>query len=484
MAIYKERNCKLCNSIFIPTSPKQKYCIDCKDLANKQAQAERDKKRNRLKHNIEYTKQCPACNEFFTTYNNNKKYCGKEECEQFRCKLKNTLGHPRRDKAALLEKGRKYYINNAEKCRLSKAISYRKDNPEAKKYIPRGKYRNSFEEVSHYIEDRGYKLISKEYINNRSKITLQCPEGHIYETNYHSFRDNGGVQGNRCPICYQQNNFVSRPEQIVRDFIRDNLPNIKVEYNNRTVISPKELDLYFPDKNLAVEVCGLYWHGELSSGKSKDYHYNKMMNCYKKGIRLITIFEDELYDHREIVLAKIRQALEEPLQIIDASECKAVKIKSKVANDFYSKYHIQGKTRALISYGLYYNNILVFVGSLGQDGERVVLKRLCSLPNISIICGATRVFKLMLEYASENNIKKIISYCDMRYTNIFKPVYEELGFVLLNKTKYIPHYFKKQKRYRNTDLDKLQEKHFKSTDSQDYDRVWDCGHRTYIYVID
>ena len=72
----------------------------------------------------------------------------------------------------------------------------------------------------------------------------------------------------------------------------------------------------------------------------------------------------------------------------------------------------------------------------------------------------------------------------MRYTNIFKPVYEELGFVLLNKTKYIPHYFKKQKRYRNTDLDKLQEKQFKSTDSQDYDRVWDCGHRTYIYVID
>ena len=48
----------------------------------------------------------------------------------------------------------------------------------------------------------------------------------------------------------------------------------------------------------------------------------------------------------------------------------------------------------------------------------------------------------MLEYASENNIKKIISYCDMRYTNIFKPVYEKLGFSLIGKIEPSKFYIK------------------------------------------
>lgn len=496
MTIYKEKNCKLCNNIFNPTSPKQKYCLSCKDLATKEAQAERDKKRNRLKHNIEYEKKCLACGVTFTTYYKSKKYCGAEECEQFRRSLKNSIGHTNRDKIALLEKGRKYYINNTEKCRLSAATYYRKNNPEAKEYIPRVKFRNSFEEVNSYIESKGYKLLSKEYINNRANIELQCPEGHIYETTYHNFRDNGGLQGNRCPICYQQNNYVSKPEQLVRGFVSENFPDISVEYNNRTIIAPKELDLYFPDNNLAIEVCGLYWHGELSSGKTRNYHYNKMEACYKAGVRLITIFEDELINNKDIVLSRIRQALGRPIQRIYARKCIVKEIDSKTANKFFTENHIQGKSTALVRYGLYYEDKLMCVGSLGKiirkhtsKNSTLELKRLCTLKDVSVVGGASKIFKQLLRYAKENKYTEIKSYCDMKYANIFNPIYEVLGFELTNFTKYTPHYVKDSKRYRNISLRKTPEERllgkteWELRKEQGYDRIWDCGHRTYIYKI-
>ena len=124
--------------------------------------------------------------------------------------------HDKRGNIALLEKGRKYYASNLEKCRLSTASSYRKNNPDAKEYIPRGKFINSFEEVKTYIEYEGYTLLSDTYINNRTKIMIKCPEDHTYETTYHNFQDTTNFKGNRCPICYQQNNYVSRPEQLIR----------------------------------------------------------------------------------------------------------------------------------------------------------------------------------------------------------------------------------------------------------------------------
>ena len=77
----------------------------------------------------------------------------------------------------------------------------------------------------------------------------------------------------------------------------------------------------------------------------------------------------------------------------------------------------------------------------------------------------------------------------MRYANIFKPVYEVLGFELTNFTKYTPHYFKQQKRYRNYSLRKTPEERltgkteWQLRKEQGYDRIWDCGHRTYEYII-
>lgn len=494
--VFKNKECNLCGNLYTPKSPKQKYCILCKDRAAKVSQAKRDKIKNRKKHNIIYSKECPSCKLLFNTYDSKKKYCGSEECEKYRLILKNKQAHEKRDRSYMLEKGREYYKNNIDKARMSTANSYRKKYPSAKPYIPRGKFKNTYEEVKLYIEERGYKLLSTNYINNTSKLVLECPEGHEWLTTFHNFRDNGGVQGNRCATCYYQNNYVSKPEQKIRDFILNSLSDINVEYNNRSIISPQELDLYFPDHNLAIEVCGLYWHGENSSGKNRNYHYNKMINCYEKDIRLITIFEDEINDNFDIVTSRILQALGKPKRRIFARKCTVSILDSKTTNKFYKDNHIQGPSTALERWGLYYEKELVCVGSLGKIGRAhtsssttIELKRFCTLPDTSVVGGVGKIFKHMKKYAINNNYTLIKSYCDMRYGNIFKPVYEVLGFELSGFTKYTPHYFKAQKRYRNYSLRKTPEERLtKKTEwelrqDQGYDRIWDCGHRTYVYRL-
>lgn len=64
------------------------------------------------------------------------------------------------------------------------------------------------------------------------------------------------------------------------------------------MIHPYELDIYLPDEEIAIEYCGLFWHCELKQPK-KSYHSTKLQKCNEKGIRLITVFENEWREDTE-----------------------------------------------------------------------------------------------------------------------------------------------------------------------------------------
>lgn len=67
--------------------------------------------------------------------------------------------------------------------------------------------------------------------------------------------------------------------------------NFKPITSDRTVICPKELDIYLPEHKLAIECNGVYWHS--SEKKSKNYHAEKSRLCAEQGISLIHIFDYE-----------------------------------------------------------------------------------------------------------------------------------------------------------------------------------------------
>jgi len=68
------------------------------------------------------------------------------------------------------------------------------------------KMKNNYNDIKEYIESfDGHKLLSKEYISNTDKLSIQCPIGHIFEKSFNAFQS-----GQRCTVCYELNRGKSR----------------------------------------------------------------------------------------------------------------------------------------------------------------------------------------------------------------------------------------------------------------------------------
>lgn len=303
MPVYKNKKCILCGEEYTPLSPKQKYCVGCKKEGKKIASRANDRKRNRERRNyVERDRKCICCGITFKTHYSKKIYCGSIECEAYRINLKNHNTHLKRDRSKLIEKGRKYYALNREKCLLSKAGKYREINPNATEYTPGKLHRHNIAFVKEYVARIGYELLSSEYVNNNKNILLKCPSGHQWETSFHNFKDGGA----RCFQCYLNNNYTSRFEIEVRNFISD-IYDGAIIFNDRTRIKNPftnkylELDIYLPGINKAVECNGVYWH---STEGAALRDMIKKEQCDIKGIDLLTITDEEWFrgDGKELLI--------------------------------------------------------------------------------------------------------------------------------------------------------------------------------------
>lgn len=116
-----------------------------------------------------------------------------------------------------------------------------------------------------------------------------------------------------CPVCHN-----SAGERALGEFINDIINKYKInahiERNNRAVLSDRhELDIFIPELNLAFEFNGVYWHSiectRVNSNVSKYRDHNKAVECYKYGIRLITIYENEWAQYSDQVKLFIESAI-------------------------------------------------------------------------------------------------------------------------------------------------------------------------------
>ena len=201
--------------------------------------------------------------------------------------------------------------------------------------------------------------------------------------------------------------------------------DIQYETNNRTLISPKELDIYIPSKNIAIECNGLYWH----SLKEPKYHINKFKECQERNVQLLSIWEDWVYTKPDILRSILLSKLGLIKDKIYARECIIKEVNSKECSKFLENNHIQGKTPTMIRYGLYYNGQLVSLMTFNKNSKdnNWVLSRFCNKVNTNIIGGASKLFKHFLkEYPGET----IISYSSNDISN--GHLYETLGFTSNN----------------------------------------------------
>lgn len=281
----------------------------------------------------------------------------------------------------------------------------------------------------------------------------------------------------RCPKCHTS----SRPQRKLISLIESLGFNPIV--NDRRLIKPLELDVVVPDKKLAIEVNGLYYHGELA-GKSRNYHLHKTELVENLGYQLIHITDGDVINRWSAVETMVKSKLGVlPKIYARKTDLKEICDKREV-DEFLNTYHLQGSCRYSIALGLYSEEKLVAVATFGKSRfDKTVdyeLLRFCS--NASVIGGASKLIKAF----TEGNPGTLISYADRRWST--GNLYNKIGFKNLGNTKPGYWYFRDYQLVHRT----LFQKHKISTPETQHlteweimqisgwDRYWDCGHTKFI----
>lgn len=290
---------------------------------------------------------------------------------------------------------------------------------------------------------------------------------------------------------------TSKIELEIVAFIKEHYQGTVV-CNDRTIIAPHEIDILLPMLNLGIEVNGVYWHSE-EKGKDKNYHLNKTKNCEAKNIHLIHVYDVEWNDvsTRQIIKSKLLHLLGKSTRIA-ARKCKIVVIPNTSAVAFLKQNHLQGSCPALLKLGVYYQNELVAVASLGKSRYNKQyaweLLRYCNRLNSTVIGGLSKVLK----YARVScGVKDIISYADRRWSQSHNTnLYVATGFTFLRAATPNYKYFRLDSREICLLSRNQFQKHLLSTKLETFDvalseyenmsfngyhRIWDCGNLVYIW---
>lgn len=325
-----------------------------------------------------------------------------------------------------------------------KRIQWYKDNPDKVKLIgekisstfKQKRINNDFSLLLNKVHPDYIQPLLNGDINSLSEILIKCPIcGEYDKHSFHNiFRINSNDikpnSHNLCHKCYA-NISQSSPELEIKDII-NTMYNGKCIENSRSIIPPLELDLYYPEKNVAIEFNGNYWHDE--NHKPKDYHFNKFKLCKDKNIRLVSIYESDWYNKHDNIINLLKNIFIEN-KIIYARNCTISKLDYKTKSDFINEYHFYGDSnQGTISYGLYYNNELVSVMSFGKlrgqnklhnNKDHYELVRFVTKYSMRIIGGASKLFK---KFISEYKPVYIICYSDNDFFT--GETYNKLGFKL------------------------------------------------------
>lgn len=275
--------------------------------------------------------------------------------------------------------------------------------------------------------------------------------------------------------------FSSSGERELREFIEE--LGFTVIRNSQKLIYPSELDIIIESKKIAIEYCGLFWHSDYI--KDGDYHKNKYDICNNIGYRLITIFENEWLDNKQIVKDKLINILgKSEKQRIYARKCEIVDVNRNDKSTFFDINHVQGDGPSSINIGLKHENTVVAVIGFIKTKTHYVLNRYAT--SVSVIGGFS---KLLSYFEQKYNHPTIITFADLRWSD--GDLYYNNGFTL-DKTLKPDYYWTNGRKlwhkfnFRHSTMkNKLSNYDPELSESQNmynngYYKIYDCGKLRFI----
>lgn len=284
-------------------------------------------------------------------------------------------------------------------------------------------------------------------------------------------------------------------EMFVRDLL--DIHNIKYETNKRGFFEDhkqKELDILIPSRQIAIECNDIWSH----SWTNQDQHKYKFVECKKKGVQLLTVWEDWIKNKPEIIKSIILSKLGIYDCKIYGRNTEVVEITKRECDKFLNENHIQGAAGAKVRVGLKYNGEIVSVmtfsqnpyaqGSTKNDKDAWILARFCNKKFTQVIGGASKLLKF---FVNNYNPKTIISFSSNDISD--GTLYKKLGFETDGEINVSYWYIKGLKRYHRSMFTKSNLKNMGystegKTETQimreaGYDLIYDCGTTKWVLKV-
>ena len=425
-------------------------------------------------HGVNEPPKCPVCGKcvkYSPTYGYNT-YCSQS------CVRKSEIVKEKYRQTCLEKYGVTYYTNR-EKYRQTCLEKYGVDNVNELSAVREKISKTNYEryggtgfaskelaekthetcKARHGVDNIRQKYLSKNYpeiqsVNGQIWI-CGCPhpecnkcEEKTYETNQrtHYTRTNANME-----LCTKLNPIAHKQikstyiELFVRQILDEH--NITYETNTHKIIPPKELDIYIPSLKIGIECNGVYHHS--SKRVPSSYHKHKYELCKQHGIKLISVWEDQIHTKPNIVESLILSKLGIYEHKLNARQCSIKPIDAKETNRFLDENHIQGKTTSNVKLGLFcvgeLVSVMTFSKSRGCQGSKQringqwELNRFCSKLNTCVRGAASKLLKFFIK---TYNPKSIVSFSHNDISD--GGLYMKLGFDRIQGVNNSYYYIDKQ----------------------------------------
>lgn len=337
------------------------------------------------------------------------------------------------------------------------------------------------------VPDDGFAdVTSPNYKSNKSKLQITCLQGHTFKRVASDYK-----RGYGCPSCSGR---YSLEQLELNEFLAS--LGLDLQLNTTNVISPKELDIYIPSKNIAIEYNGIYWH----SSAFPDYKHRHLLKsnlCAERNVRVIHIWSDDWKYRRTAIEHALRMQLT-AVSGLYARVCTVRPISNTIAKPILDTYHLQGYVPATY-YGLFHNNICVAVMGFkstssirGIRSSEGIVELVRYVSTCRVIGGAS---KLLQHFIRTNSFSKLITYCDLSFFS--GELYEAIGFTKVGTSapdyKVIDPSTQTRKHKATTKRQNLPTlfgtsfnpdlSEFKNTQANGWYRVYDCGKAKYELIL-
>lgn len=388
--------------------------------------------------------------------------------------------------------GVKNPMQSSEVIKKRKRLMYERYGTTEKKYI-NVKNRDDFMNLKSFLKDKSLTVtdLTDYFEVKRDKMIRE-----IHEQNVSLLVKDFGVENSLKEIKFKK-------------FIETNFPEIETRINDRTILSGKELDFYFPEYKLAVEISPSRTHNvdmgfARTQGVDKNYHLDKFLSCANKNIELITIFDWHDWDK---ILEMITHKLMKSTTKIFARNTKYIEedYLNKEEFDMFNDYHIlnlPNNFKRENNVGKLLHNDEVVGLALWVKGNNVAeLKRMVFKPGYNVVGGPSKLLKNFIRNNEDIKCIHTFSDCDLGTGDVYKTI----GFNLVEESKpqinYYHDYYKKHIRHLSLvrqGADRLL-KNFPNyvpvgigenlpsnvniLKSYNFLTVYDCGYRKWEYII-